>query len=136
PRAAYWRSRALTQSSQDGVRYTVTTNRYRVPRPYAFQVVTIKGYVDRVVIVAADQTSELCSKCNYPLRLPKPRLSPNANLGRPLPDAYCVYLGTRDLGRSHFTIAKTRYPPAKGFGQHHDHRHLGSHPLSHVSFAA
>ena len=28
------------------------TNRYSVPRPFAFQTVTVKGYVDRVVIVA------------------------------------------------------------------------------------
>ena len=27
-------------------------NRYSVPRPFAFQMVTVKGYVDRVVIVA------------------------------------------------------------------------------------
>jgi len=28
------------------------TNRYSVPRPFAFQMVTVKGYVERVVIVA------------------------------------------------------------------------------------
>jgi transposase len=28
------------------------TNRYSVPRPFAFQMVTIKGYVERVVVVA------------------------------------------------------------------------------------
>ena len=28
------------------------TNRYSVPRPFAFQMVTVKGYVDQVVIVA------------------------------------------------------------------------------------
>ena len=28
------------------------TNRYSVPRPFAFQTVTVKGYVDRVVIVS------------------------------------------------------------------------------------
>lgn len=32
------------------------TNRYSVPRPFAFQTVTVKGYVDRVVIVARGQT--------------------------------------------------------------------------------
>jgi transposase len=31
-------------------------NRYSVPRPFAFQMVTVKGYVDRVVIVAAGRT--------------------------------------------------------------------------------
>ena len=31
------------------------TNRYSVPRPFAFQMVTVKGYVDRVVIVAQGQ---------------------------------------------------------------------------------
>ena len=30
-------------------------NRYSVPRPFAFQTVTVKGYVDRVVIVAEGQ---------------------------------------------------------------------------------
>jgi transposase len=30
-------------------------NRYSVPRPFAYQIVTVKGYVDRVVIVAAGQ---------------------------------------------------------------------------------
>ena len=30
-------------------------NRYSVPRPFAFQMVTVKGYVDRVVIVAGGQ---------------------------------------------------------------------------------
>ena len=32
------------------------TNRYSVPRPFAFQMVTVKGYVDQVVIVARGQT--------------------------------------------------------------------------------
>jgi transposase len=31
------------------------TNRYSVPRPFAFQMVTVKGYVDQVVIVARGQ---------------------------------------------------------------------------------
>jgi transposase len=31
------------------------TNRYSVPRPFAFQMVTVKGYVDQVVIVAHGQ---------------------------------------------------------------------------------
>ena len=30
-------------------------NRYSVPRPFAFRMVTVKGYVDRVVIVAEGQ---------------------------------------------------------------------------------
>ena len=30
-------------------------NRYSVPRPFAFQTVTVKGFVDRVVVVAAGQ---------------------------------------------------------------------------------
>jgi transposase len=30
-------------------------NRYSVPRPFAFQMVTVKGFVDRVVIVSAGQ---------------------------------------------------------------------------------
>jgi len=32
------------------------TNRYSVPRPFAFQTVTVKGYVDRIVIVSRGQT--------------------------------------------------------------------------------
>ncbi len=32
------------------------TNRYSVPRPFAFQTVAVKGYVDRVVIVSRGQT--------------------------------------------------------------------------------
>jgi transposase len=32
------------------------TNRYSVPRPFAFQTVTVKGYVDHVVIVSRGQT--------------------------------------------------------------------------------
>ena len=39
------------------------TNRYSVPRPYAFQMVTIKGYVDRVVVVAADQVIATHPRC-------------------------------------------------------------------------
>jgi transposase len=31
------------------------TNRYSVPRPFAFQAVTVKGYVDRVVVVSRGQ---------------------------------------------------------------------------------
>jgi hypothetical protein len=31
------------------------TNRYSVPRPFAFQVVTVKGYVDQVVIVSGGE---------------------------------------------------------------------------------
>jgi len=31
------------------------TNRYSVPRPFAFQTVTVKGYVDRVVVVSRGQ---------------------------------------------------------------------------------
>jgi hypothetical protein len=31
------------------------TNRYSVPRPFAFQMVTVKGYIERVVIVARGQ---------------------------------------------------------------------------------
>jgi transposase len=32
------------------------TNRYSVPRPFAFQTVAVKGYVDRVVVVSRGQT--------------------------------------------------------------------------------
>ena len=38
-------------------------NRYSVPRPFAFQMVTVKGYVDRVVIVAAGQVIATHARC-------------------------------------------------------------------------
>ena len=37
--------------------------RYSVPRPFAFQMVTVKGYVDRVVIVAAGHTVATHARC-------------------------------------------------------------------------
>src|SRR5439155_21093302 len=39
------------------------SNRYSVPRPFAHQMVTVKGYVDRVVIVAAGQAIATHSRC-------------------------------------------------------------------------
>ena len=39
------------------------TNRYSVPRLYAFQMVTVKGYVNRVVIVAAGQVIATHPRC-------------------------------------------------------------------------
>ncbi len=38
-------------------------NRYSVPRQFAFQMVTVKGYVDRVVIVARDQVVATHTRC-------------------------------------------------------------------------
>jgi transposase len=38
-------------------------NRYSVPRPFAFQTVTVKGFVDRVVIVAAGQMVATHVRC-------------------------------------------------------------------------
>jgi transposase len=38
-------------------------NRYSVPRPFAFQMVTVKGYVDRVVIVARGQAVASHGRC-------------------------------------------------------------------------
>jgi hypothetical protein len=38
-------------------------NRYSVPRPFAFQPVTVKGYVDRVVIVAQGQIIATHARC-------------------------------------------------------------------------
>jgi transposase len=38
-------------------------NRYSVPRPFAFQMVTVKGYVDRVVIVAQAQVVATHTRC-------------------------------------------------------------------------
>jgi hypothetical protein len=31
------------------------TNRYSVPRPFAFQMVTVKGYVDQVMMVSGGE---------------------------------------------------------------------------------
>ncbi len=39
-------------------------NRYSVPRAFAFRMVTVKGYVDRVVIVAAGQTIANHERCS------------------------------------------------------------------------
>jgi len=41
-------------------------NRYSVPRPYAFQMVTVKGYVDRVVIVAQGQVVAAHARSSRP----------------------------------------------------------------------
>jgi transposase len=38
-------------------------NRYSVPRPFAFQMVTVKGFVDRVVIVATGQVIATHVRC-------------------------------------------------------------------------
>lgn len=38
-------------------------NRYSVPRPFAFQMVTVKGFVDRVVIVAYGQVIATHVRC-------------------------------------------------------------------------
>jgi hypothetical protein len=38
-------------------------NRYSVPRAFAFQMVTVKGYVDRVVIVVQGQTVASHARC-------------------------------------------------------------------------
>ena len=38
-------------------------NRYSVPRPWAFRVVTVKGYVDRVVVVAGGQVVAEHPRC-------------------------------------------------------------------------
>jgi transposase len=39
------------------------TNRYSVPRPWAFREVTVKGYVDRVVVVAGGQVVAEHARC-------------------------------------------------------------------------
>jgi transposase len=38
-------------------------NRYSVPRPYAFRAVTVKGYIDRVEVVAASQVVARHERC-------------------------------------------------------------------------
>jgi transposase len=40
-------------------------NRYSVPRAFAFRMVTVKGYVDRVVIVAEGQTIATHERCSH-----------------------------------------------------------------------
>ena len=44
-------------------------SRYSVPRPFAFQMVTVKGYVDRVVIVAGGQAVATHMRSKEPLVL-------------------------------------------------------------------
>jgi transposase len=39
------------------------TNRYSVPRPWAFREVTVKGYVDRVVVAAGGQVVAAHTRC-------------------------------------------------------------------------
>jgi transposase len=39
------------------------TNRYSVPRPFAFRMVSVKGYVDEVVIAAGDQVIAIHQRC-------------------------------------------------------------------------
>jgi transposase len=39
------------------------TNRYSVPRPWAFRAVTVKGYVDRVVVVAGGRVVAEHARC-------------------------------------------------------------------------
>ena len=39
------------------------TNRYSVPRPWAFRVVTVKGYVDRIVVVAGGRVVAEHPRC-------------------------------------------------------------------------
>jgi hypothetical protein len=41
-------------------------NRYSVPRAFAFRAVTVKGYVDRVVIVAEGQAVATHERCPLP----------------------------------------------------------------------
>jgi transposase len=42
------------------------TNRYSVPRPFAFQTVAVKGYVDRVVVVAGGQVVATHERSPHP----------------------------------------------------------------------
>jgi transposase len=57
-------------------------NRYSVPRPFAFQMVTVKGYVDRVVIVAGGQVIATHGRSPRPDTLVLDPLHYLATLGR------------------------------------------------------
>ena len=57
-------------------------NRYSVPRPFAFQMVTVKGYVDRVVIVAEGQVIATHARSHQKQTLVLDPLHYLATLGR------------------------------------------------------
>ena len=57
-------------------------NRYSVPRQFAFQTVTVKGYVDRVVIVAGGQVVATHPRFRSPAQMMLDPLHYLATLGR------------------------------------------------------
>jgi transposase len=57
-------------------------SRYSVPRPFAFQLVTVKGYVDRVVIVAGGQVVATHERSPQPCQMILDPLHYLATLGR------------------------------------------------------
>jgi transposase len=58
------------------------TNRYSVPRPFAFGMVTVKSYVDRVVITAKGQTIATHPRCLQKHRMILDPIHYTATLGR------------------------------------------------------
>ena len=57
-------------------------NRYSVPRPFAFRMVTVKGYVDRVVIVAEGQVVATHARSSRSRRMVLDPIHYLATLGR------------------------------------------------------
>jgi len=57
-------------------------NRYSVPRPFAFQMVTVKGYVEKVVIVAQGQAVATHERCSTHHRMILDPIHYLATLGR------------------------------------------------------
>jgi transposase len=58
------------------------SNRYSVPRPFAFQLVTVKGYVDRVAIVAEGRVVATHARCSRKHTMILDPIHYLANLGR------------------------------------------------------
>ncbi len=76
---------------------TFDRNQYSVPRDYAFHIVAVKGYVDRVVIVAGGQVVashprhyERCARCSTRTTI----WSPWAGGRRPWTTRRCFAIGT------------------------------------------
>lgn len=58
------------------------SNRYSVPRPFAFQIVTVKGYVDRVAIVAEGRIVATHARCRQKHKMILDPVHYLATLGR------------------------------------------------------
>ena len=116
------------------------TNRYSVPRPFAFRMVTVKGYVDHVVIVADGQVVATHVRCSTKHTMVLE------------PTHYLVALGRKPGALDHAPVFRDWRLPAcfagfrAGLEQHHGAmagsrrfarvlQLLGEHPLARVSQA-